>query len=194
MNSTLQYYKENYIQFSKETINLDLSENYEDFLKLLTKKSKILDIGCGTGRDSSFFISKSFDVTSIDPVVEFKQIAKDHFDIDIIQKSFLDLDYTNLFNGIWANASLLHVSFEDHKKVFHRLYRALTKNGVLYCSYKYGNNQFSKNGRKFYSFQKESFSNFIQEKTKFKIKKLWKSTDRRENRLDEYWLNCLLKV
>ena len=130
---------------------------------------------------------------SMDPVMQFQKIAKQNFDINIQQKEFMDIEWSQEFDGIWANASLLHVSYEDHPKVFQKFHQALKSDGVLYCSYKYGEGHMQKTGRDFYSFQEKSFTSFIEEFTSFKILKLYKDQDQRVNRAHEYWLNALIQ-
>lgn len=193
MTLNLDYYKKHWQQFTQDTIDLDLKANWTYFLDLLKPKAMILDAGCGTGRDSNYFINQGFKVVSIDPTPQFKNVAKSQFDIDILQKEFSDIDWINSFDAIWANASLLHVTYENHPPIFKRLFKALKPNGILFCSYKYNDRLIVKNQREFYCFTKNTFTNFIDNFTRFKVIKIYKEADRRPNRPNEFWLNCILK-
>ncbi|MCO4782757.1 MAG: class I SAM-dependent methyltransferase [Candidatus Cloacimonetes bacterium] len=193
MSSSLKFYKENIADFTKDTIGLELFDNWSIFLKLLQNQAKILDAGCGTGRDSNHFLKKGFEVVSIDPIEDFQKIAKTQFNINILKMSFEDINWIAKFDAIWANASLLHVSHEDHIQVFQRLFNALKPNGILYCSYKYGEGQTLKGQRSFYNFTENSFTEFIHQHKLFEIIQIYKQEDRRPERSHEFWLNCLLK-
>ena len=126
-----------------------MSEQYRFFEKYLKGKGTILDIGFGSGRDSLYFKSKGHDVVAIDPEEEFvkhgKQLGIEH----VYQLKAEDIEFNNMFDGIWACASLLHVSSKDLSNVFMKCGRALKDNGIMYTSFKYGDFEGIRNGRYF---------------------------------------------
>ena len=130
------YYKENKDEFINSTISCDMSFHYHLFEKYLKEDSKtILDIGFGSGRDSLYFKDKGYDVTSIDPVVEFCdhgiKIGLDKVGCMRVQ----DMTFDNEFDGIWACASLLHITTYEMVSVLNKCYNALNSGGVMYCSF-----------------------------------------------------------
>ena len=185
------YYKENKDEFINNTINCDMSFHYNMFEKYLNDDAKtILDIGFGSGRDSLYF-SKKYKVYSIDPVIEFCNHAKELGLKNVYCKKVQDIDYQNIFDGIWACASLLHIPSYELVDVLNKCYNALKINGVMYCSFKYGEFEGERKGRFFIDLIEERFRQYVS-KTKFEILEVSITEDVRPDRL-ERWLNVILK-
>ena len=102
-----------------------MSPELPSFLKLLPKNGKILDAGCGSGRDSLFFKQQGYDVVSFDISKELVDLASRLIGQKVLHMSFGDLDFENEFHGIWASASLLHIPQEEMDDVLEKLSRAL---------------------------------------------------------------------
>ena len=66
LDNTLKYYAKNTEEFIASTLEADMSATQEKFLALLPKGAHILDLGCGSGRDSLFFLQQGFQVTAVD--------------------------------------------------------------------------------------------------------------------------------
>ncbi len=105
-----------------------------------------------------------------------------------------DIQYKNQFDGIWACASLLHVSLNELPDVFYRLLLALKPNGVIYFSFKYGQGEYEKEGRWFTDLDEASLLTLVDEVEGLAIKELWLTADRRVGRQHEQWLNGILVV
>ena len=166
-----------------------MKEYYEIFEKYLKPNSKILDVGFGSGRDSLYFKNKGYIVTSIDPIKEFCENAKNIGLDNVIQMSIEDIDYNIEFDAIWASASLLHIESNKLVDVFNKCYKALKDNGVMYVSFKYGDYEGIIDDRYFTYLIEESFNNIINQ-TNFKIDKLWVNEDKLNR--DVKWLNVVL--
>ncbi len=110
------------------------------FSRMLTKGSSILDLGCGSGKDSEYFNKKGFKVTGIDLSKKLIAIArKGNSKIRFHVMDILDLSFHDgTFDGVWANASLLHISKEDQHIAFFEIHRVLKEDGILYVSVKLG--------------------------------------------------------
>lgn len=186
---TNDYYKRNVIDFFQSTSEVDMSMQYTKFLQYLNG-DKILDLGCGSGRDSYYFKLQNYKVTSIDYTSEFNVLAKEKFDIDIINTDMRKLNYTNQFNGIWACASLLHLTMEELKEIVPKLALSLKDEGIIYASFKDGQFSGFRNGRYFTDLTIEQaielFSDF------FEIELYFYSEDNRVDRNDK-WLNLIFK-
>ena len=188
----MNYYKDHAKDFIENTINCDMSVQYNFFLKYLNQDSKrIMDLGFGSGRDSLYFKSKGYKVTSVDPLEEFCLKAKSLGLDDVRCIKAQEIDYNNEFDGIWACASLLHVPSSELNDVFIRCYKALKTNGVMYCSFKYGSFEGIRRERFFLDLNEESFKNYIKN-TGFEIKEFLITKDVRPDR-EESWLNVILK-
>lgn len=114
-----------------------MKEQYEFFLKYMSKKGKILDIGFGSGRDIIYFSSLGYNVVGIDIVPDFvNRIKNMGYEVELIDVNCIN--YQEEFDGIWACASLLHVEREKLKETLLLCRNALKMNGYMYCSFKYG--------------------------------------------------------
>lgn len=144
--STLNYYDENAIEFAIQTVSIDMHDLYELFINQLPQRStqSILDVGCGSGRDANYFAKQDYNVTAIDASAELIQWAQKYHMSSRISWVHLDFSsienqaWENKFTGIWACASLLHVSFLELPFVIKSLLKTLTDDGVMYLSFKYG--------------------------------------------------------
>lgn len=135
---TLSFYQKNAAQYFSETVDLDISSNRERFLNLIPKKGHILDLGCGSGRDSRFFLDNDYRVTPLDASKELATLASDFIGKPVEIISFQELDYFNAFDGIWACASLLHCPKSEMDGILKRISYALKPQGIVYMSFKQG--------------------------------------------------------
>ena len=137
MKNTIDYYNKNADDFYESTVNADMSAQYNMFEKHLYSGACILDCGCGSGRDTKYFLEQGYEVTAIDGSEELCKKASELTGIEVKNILFQDIDYENEFDGVWACASLLHVGFKDLPDILKKLCKAMKDNGVLYVSFKY---------------------------------------------------------
>ena len=123
-----------------------MSEQYGKYLQWLSKGSKILDLGCGSGRDSKFFIERGFDVTPVDGSGEMCLRAEKIIGKKVRKLTFDELDYDGVFDGVWACASLLHVKKDEMNETLKRVSRSMKPDGVLYISFRYGDDERTSSG------------------------------------------------
>ncbi len=186
------YYNENAQAFFEGTAYVDMSANYKDFLANIPRHGKILDAGCGSGRDSRMFIEYGYKVTAIDGSIEMCKLASEHMGQDVIHMQFQEVDFPPIFDGIWASATLLHVPSTEIEMVLGKLKASLKEGGVLYASFKYGDFEGERNGRYFYDLTEETARELFT-KVGFKVEKMWITGDVREGRGDEKWVNILVR-
>lgn len=191
-NSTLDYYDENADLFADTTAFVDMSSHYKKFLPNIPANGRILDLGCGTGRDSSAFLDMGFDVLAVDASDEMVKKAKELFGIQVQKMRFEELGFEAEFDGVWACASLLHVPFENLQAVITKALAALKENGTMYISFKYGDGERVKDGRFFTDMNEERLTSVFQ-KTQTNIEiETWVTSDVRKKRDMENWLNALV--
>ena len=190
---TLNYYNSNAAVFSETTKNVDFSEVQQIFTNQLSPDASILDFGCGSGRDTRYFIDHGYHVTATDGSEMICKMATKYTGIQVKQMLFEELDDRNQYDGIWACASILHLSREELLDIFHKMHQALKKNGIIYTSFKYGTVEGERNGRYFTDFTEEMFEEFARQISGLQIEKMWITGDVREGRGDERWLNILLR-
>jgi ubiquinone/menaquinone biosynthesis C-methylase UbiE len=131
----MERYTKDYLNYIKETKDIDMSEQYKLFMKYVPKSSKILDAGFGSGRDISFF-KQYYDVTGIDLSGEFVSYVKENIHPNVYQMDILNLEFDEKFDAIWACASLVHFDLKDLVLSFNQFHKALNQQGILYVSLK----------------------------------------------------------
>jgi SAM-dependent methyltransferase len=113
-------------------------EGTDYFLSLLSSDAKVLDVGCGGGIKTQYFSSKGYGVMGIDFSEKMIEIARrenpklefavvDMYDIDKIEENY---------DGIFAQASLLHIPKTRALEVLAKMKDKLNKDGLLYLSVK----------------------------------------------------------
>jgi len=192
-DKTIQYYENNSDKFIKSTIDLDMSSIYARFLEEIPSKGKILDGGCGSGRDSLAFSKMGYEVTAFDASKSMVDAARRNTDIEVECMKFQDITWSNEFDGIWCCASLLHVPYSGIKDVFDRLIRSLRSSGAWYMSFKYGIEATSKDQRIFTNFTESTLKTELDAFSDLEIKDIWISRDLRHDRQDEKWCNALVR-
>lgn len=193
MNSTLEYYADNARAFFDSTVDKEMHEAYHNFLPHLPKNSTILDAGCGSGRDSRYFISQGYRVDAIDASEEMAALASIHINQEVKCLSFDEITQINVYDGIWAAASLLHLPLAQLPRTLSTLASALKDGGILYASFKYGEGEYLKEGRHFTPLDEEQAAALFSELKTLKLLKTWLSDDVRQERRGEKWLNLLAK-
>lgn len=193
MDKTLKYYNENAKAFVEGTLNADVSGLYAFFQKYVPSGAAILDLGCGSGRDSQYFLSQGYQVTALDGSKELCKMAADLIGQPVECKLFEEIDYVDRFDGIWACSSLLHVPYEDLPAILDKLHTALKTKGYLYLSAKYGTFSGQRNGRYFTDLDEALLEDLLQKTKGFRIIETHITTDVRPGRDDEKWLNAILQ-
>lgn len=190
--NTINYYNQHAEQFAESTFNVDMESLYQPFLAHLSVGARILDVGCGSGRDSLAFKNKGYEVEAIDYSVAMVQKAKELTGIEVKHQSFYDLEQVECFEGIWACASLLHCERRRLVDVIQKMLRALKVNGVIYLSFKYGDSDREKEGRYFTDLNEQQLAELLEQLEQVELLKQWITVDQRPDR-SEGWLNVLLK-
>jgi 2-polyprenyl-3-methyl-5-hydroxy-6-metoxy-1,4-benzoquinol methylase len=188
----LQYYQTNAQAFYQSTIDVDMQSLYNHFIPFIKTGGSILDVGCGAGRDSLAFIEKGFDIEAFDASDELAKLATKLIGKEVSIATFQTYQTTKRFDGIWACASLLHVPFVELPDVMQRLTDMLKKEGVFYCSFKYGNEEIERKGRRFTNLNENSLTELIKA-LPLQIEKQWITGDLREGRESEKWLNVIMR-
>lgn len=188
---SIDFYNENALNFFENTVNSDMKDLYSLFLKELHKKASILDLDCGSGRDSKYFIDNGYKVVASDFSKELSILASQYIGQEVVVEDMRKITYENIFDGIWACASMLHLTENEIIDTLNRCYKALKKQGIIYLSFKYGNENYKKDGRSFTCFTEEKFLNLLSN-TKLKCKFILQTNDVRKGRENEKWLNVIL--
>lgn len=190
IDKNVDYYNRNADSFFEGSINADMSVVRARFLSYVPAGGRILDAGCGSGRDSKVFMEAGYDVVSFDASEEMCKRASEYIGREVKNMRFEEMSFANEFDGIWACASLLHVAFEKLPEIVKKLHEALRTNGAVYASFKYGEGTKIRGDRVFSDFTEESVIPLF-ENAGFKIVSNVVGTDSRPGREDEKWVNVL---
>ena len=180
------------IYFNK-TVNNNLEEIYEPFLSQVPNDGRILDLGCGSGRDSKYFNEKGYQVIGVDGSIELVNLANKYTGLDILCSEYKDLNLKpSSFDGIWCCASLLHLSRNELPSILIKLKTWLKANGVLYASFKYGDKERKDGNRFFNDLNEEYYQTNILPLLEMTTVKIWKTVETRNDQ-EIIWFNFILK-
>ena len=133
---TLQFYRNNAQAYAGREIAKHT--RLTRFLALLPPGGSILELGCGAGADSAEMIAGGFLVRPTDGSPEMAAEASRRLGRPVETLLFHDLDKIEAYDGVWANACLLHVPRSELAPVLARIWRALKPGGHFYASFKAG--------------------------------------------------------
>ncbi|WP_347460944.1 class I SAM-dependent methyltransferase [Acinetobacter sp. ANC 7454] len=189
---TIDYYNNQAEQFIAATLSVDMEDLYQPFLDNLPNNAHILDLGCGSGRDTLAFKNKGYTVEAMDYSKALVEQAITFTGVQVRHESFYELSEVNQYDGVWACASLLHCDRNRLPDVLKRILNALRRGGVCYMSFKYGSTDRKKDGRSFTDLNEVQSKDLLEQFSNAEILKQWVTVDRRPDR-DEEWLNILWK-
>lgn len=193
MDSNIEYYNINAASFVAGTQNVDMSLWRDKFESYLADGGRILDAGCGSGRDSKAFKQHGFSVVAFDASKEMCKATSELIDQEVLQMKFQEIDFEEEFDGIWACASLLHVTYEELSSVMAKLRKALKSKGIIYVSFKYGTTKMIKGERTFSNFTEATAEKMLNE-TGFEVIECGITCDVRKGREDEKWINAIARL
>lgn len=193
MNTTLEYYNKNAEAFTADTANVKFSALQNDFISFIPDGGRIMDFGCGSGRDSLAFIKAGYEVVSVDGSEEMCKVAQKITGQPVIFSTFQDYIPDGKFDGVWACASLLHLTKNELPEVISKLCHCLTDGGILYMSFKYGSYVGDRNGRFYTDMTEESMSEIMSAFPEMHLVVEKLTSDVRPGRENEKWLNVFYK-
>ncbi len=187
---TIDYYDRNSTSYSDSTEPYLVRASLDEFLSHMKKGARILDCGCGCGRDSRYFLSLGYSVDMIDASKAMCRIAGEYTGVDAVPMDYMDLRPSVLYSGIWAQASLLHERRENLKRAFTILSSCLEDDGVLYASFRYGNGERREGERWYTDMDETSLPGLLP--GSLVIVKMWQTSDVRPG-YSYRWLNVILR-
>lgn len=193
MERTIEYYDINTQQFVAETLSVDFFHIQSQFLELLPSNSRILDFGCGSGRDTKYFLEQGHCVDATDGSIELCKAATEYTGISVKHMLFHELNEIEVYDGVWACASILHVKKTELPDIIRKMSAATKPNGIVYISFKYGDFEGERNGRYFTDMTEKSLEELLADIPELKVEMKWITGDVRDGRGDERWLNVILR-
>jgi SAM-dependent methyltransferase len=190
---TAAYYYAHAEEYARQVLPLDMDQFHERFLGLVPAGGHILDAGCGPGRDALAFLRRGYRVTALDASAAMARLAAGLLGQPVEVRRFQDLEYEGVFDGIWACASLLHVPRGELEEGFRRLTRALRPGGVWYMSFKQGEAEEVRGGRRFTDFTEGSLRKLLAGQPQLAVVEIWQTQDVRAQERAQVWVNAIVQ-
>lgn len=190
-SSTVDYYDLNAEEYFLRSLRADMDSIYKQFLTFVPENGTILDAGCGSGRDTKYFASLGYKVTSIDASQEMVKLSSEYTQKKTYLMNFYDLAFENKFDAIWSMASLIHIPKKDMNYIVKLFTKALRANGIWFISLKEGEGEEMEEGRLFNHYTEKEFRMLLERHPSLQVEKLWYSQDaigRSQN-----WLTVILR-
>jgi SAM-dependent methyltransferase len=155
-DDTLQFYRRNAEAYARREIT-SRHARLTRFLTDLPPGAAILELGCGAGSDSQEMLARGYDVTPSDGSPELAEVASRRLGRPVKTLLFHDLDAVEAYDGVWANACLLHVPRAELAQVLALIRRALKGGGSFYASYKTGEGDGRDTLNRYYNYPTEDW-------------------------------------
>ena len=192
MNRTVDYYNQHSKEYFEATRSTDMSDLYEAFLPYLHAGGKILDVGCGSGRDLKYFKEHGYEAEGVDASEELCRLASEYSGCKMTCCRIEDFTTEKRYDGIWCCASLLHLDDEALRQFFCKCAYWLTENGILFLSVKTGiTDGPDGNGRWFRDFDEEKLTKLLEGSSKLSLERVFFTEDK-GGRQGWKWMNVVI--
>lgn len=189
----IDYYNKYAAKVFEDTVDQNMESITGEFLALLDEGDTILDMGCGSGRDSLTFYELGYDVTPLDASEEMCRLAEVHTGLDVLQMSYEEMEFDGAFDGVWACAALIHIPKEELSGIFARVAKALDEDGIFYLSMRLGDFEGFRGERYFSFYSEKELRSYLEADGFFRVEKEWITRDVRSNHPDTQWINVLAR-
>lgn len=153
---TRDSYQETAERFARNVASLAPMESIQRFVSMLPPNPRIIDIGCGSGRDAKVFSENGVSVVGIDFCQSLIDIAKKT--APLAQFQMMDIETDDFpeasFDGAWASCSLLHIPKKSFSPVLCKIHSCLKENGYFYLTLKKGTGEFVERDLRYGDFEK----------------------------------------
>jgi SAM-dependent methyltransferase len=149
---TLAHYNQHADSFWEGTRDHDVSQNRNAMLENLVGPGpfRVLDFGCGPGRDLKAFKDLGHQAVGLDGAARFVELAGRYSNCEVWHQDFLRLELpSEYFDGIFANAALFHVPSQELPRVLKECWATLQAGGVLFSSNPRGDNEEGWSGERY---------------------------------------------
>ncbi|NDY71244.1 methyltransferase [Desulfobacter hydrogenophilus] len=197
-HSTLDYYNQNALKVAERYESADVTQLHDFLSSSLKPGGRLLELGCGSGRDAAFMVSQGFKVLATDGSASMIEQAKQHHPElaeHMVHLKLPDglLNALGVFHGIYAVAVLMHLSVQDIESTISTVNSLLTAKGRFIFSVPARRddvmtNEFDSKGRQFTALSPEGWTDLCL-KCNLHIVRTMISEDGLGR--DGAWMNCL---
>lgn len=133
----LEYAKRNHFRMADNLVALA-----QELAQYLGQNGRLVDIGCGTGRDMAWFELQGIKPVGIDLSMGMLGYARENVRGDLATMNMRYLGFRNaFFDGAWCCASLLHLPKTEALYALQEIHRILRHGGMLILSIQEGNGE-----------------------------------------------------
>ena len=190
---TIDYYNKYAAKVFEDTVDQNMDAITAPFLELLEEGDTILDMGCGSGRDSLTFYDLGYDVTPLDGSEEMCRLAEVHTGLDVLQMTYEEMAFDGAFDGVWACGAFVHIPKDEMPALFRKVARALTEDGIFYLSMRLGDFEGFQGERYFSCYSEKELRSLVEGDGLFTVLKEWVTRDVRSGHSDIQWINILAR-
>ena len=189
----IDYYNKYAAKVFEDTVDQNMDAITAPFLELLEEGDTILDMGCGSGRDSLTFYYLGYDVTPLDGSEEMCRLAEVHTGLDVLQMTYEEMAFDGAFDGVWACGAFVHIPKDEMPALFRKVARALTEDGIFYLSMRLGDFEGFQGERYFSCYSEKELRSLVEGDGLFTVLKEWVTRDVRSGHSDIQWINILAR-
>jgi SAM-dependent methyltransferase len=192
-SSTEAFYEAHAREYFERTVSADLRGLYDRVLKHVPPGGRILDAGCGSGRDLKVFKSRGFDALGIDASATLVQLASEYSGAPCQRRRLERVDWRSRFDAVWACASLVHLPKPRLVPALGRLRAALVRDGVIFASFKAGSGEErASDGRRFVYYEAGELRGLFDE-ARLAVVDVWTTGDAIDRAVTVRWINVLAR-
>ncbi len=189
----IDYYNKYAAKVFEDTVDQNMDALTGPFLDLLEEGDTILDMGCGSGRDSLTFYDLGYDVTPLDGSEEMCRLAEVHTGLDVLQMTYEEMTFDGAFDGVWACGAFVHIPKEEVPDIFRKVAKALTEDGIFYLSMRLGDFEGFQGERYFSCYSEKELRSLVEGDGLFTVLKEWVTQDVRSGHSNIQWINILAR-
>ncbi len=190
---SVEFYEQNAQAFFERTVEADMDAPRAGFAALLPPGARVLDAGCGSGRDALALSRLGFQVTATEASPKLAELARAHTGLPIQVMTFDQMAWREAFEGAWACASLLHVPRSDLPDAVGRLRDTLVPGGVLWMSFKFGTEERETAGRRFTDLDEAGATAILSAAGGLELISMAQTGDVRNDHGGEWWLTVVCR-
>lgn len=192
MNSTIDYYDGNADEYFVRTSDVTFDEIYSRFLKYIPEGGRIMDLGCGSGRDVKWFCDHGYEAYGLDASEELVKKASDTLGVTVSICLIEHWIADEPFDGIWCCASLMHLDDSTLEQFFANLKYNLKPGGIVFMSVKSGiETGLDEQGRYLRNFTEKDIHEIIDRHSELEIREIWYTEDKLSR--DTFrWMNVII--
>lgn len=188
---TDQFYDSHALDYASRTVSADMSKFHDQFLLELPRTARILDAGCGSGRDLKAFVERGYNAFGLDASPSLVEVARKYSGATCTVGRMEEINTNEKFDAIWACASLLHFSRSEMKLVLQRFRQAMFPGGIIFVSVLQGHGERVAPDGRFFSYYQESELVEIVRSSGFIVKSSCITQDTLSRSSSSDWINVL---